>query len=239
MMIKKILLVVFVLLVLAVPASAQGVARLATVGVDNVTVSVGETFTVPVWIHGVSNLYGADVRGADLSDADLRKSDLAWANLEHANLTGANLRGANLGAADFSGANLCGSGFEAVSDTLLSAEANLTVDTLCPQREDDGRCINTDGTHPACRLFQGPPAPPPATTPASPRHTGQHRGASSERDTHRQHRNRAPGAGFTPTRSSANTRGNARHSRPHLALAGLHAGYQQQQVTLHRPRGRK
>lgn len=62
MMIKKILLVVLVLLVLAVPASAQGVARLATVGVDDVTVTVGQEFTVPVWIHGVSNLYGADVR---------------------------------------------------------------------------------------------------------------------------------------------------------------------------------
>ncbi len=62
MMIKKILLVVLVLLVLAVPASAQDVSRSAIVGVDDVTVSVGETFTVPVWIHGVSDLYGADVR---------------------------------------------------------------------------------------------------------------------------------------------------------------------------------
>jgi len=62
MMIKKILLVVLVLLVLAVPASAQDVSRSAIVGVDDVTVSVGETFTVPVWIHGVSNLYGYDVR---------------------------------------------------------------------------------------------------------------------------------------------------------------------------------
>lgn len=62
MMIKKILLVVLVLLVLAVPASAQGVSRSAVVGVDDVTVTVGETFTVPVWAHGVSNLYGYDVR---------------------------------------------------------------------------------------------------------------------------------------------------------------------------------
>ncbi len=62
MMIKKILLVVLVLLVLAVPASAQDVSRSAIVGVDDVTVSVGETFTVPVWVHGVSDLYGADVR---------------------------------------------------------------------------------------------------------------------------------------------------------------------------------
>ncbi len=57
---------VVLLLALAVTSSvsAQGptVARLATVGVDDVTVTVGQTFTVPVWIHGVSNLYGYDVR---------------------------------------------------------------------------------------------------------------------------------------------------------------------------------
>ena len=62
MMIKKILLVVLVLLVLAVPASAQDVSRSAIVGVDDVTVVVGQEFTVPVWVHGVSNLYGYDVR---------------------------------------------------------------------------------------------------------------------------------------------------------------------------------
>ncbi len=57
---------VVLLLALAVTSSvsAQGptVARLATVGVDDVTVTVGQTFTVPVWIHGVTNLYGYDVR---------------------------------------------------------------------------------------------------------------------------------------------------------------------------------
>lgn len=61
-MVKKILLVVLVLLAMAVPASAQDVARTAIVGVDDVTVQVGQEFTVPVWIHGVSNLYGYDVR---------------------------------------------------------------------------------------------------------------------------------------------------------------------------------
>ena len=64
-MFKRILFLVLVLLALvAMPVAAQGptVARLATVGVDDVTVHVGDTFTVPVWIHGVSNLYGYDVR---------------------------------------------------------------------------------------------------------------------------------------------------------------------------------
>lgn len=61
-MVKKILLVVLVLFAMAVPASAQDVARSAVVGVDDVTVTVGQEFTVPVWIHGVSNLYAADVR---------------------------------------------------------------------------------------------------------------------------------------------------------------------------------
>lgn len=64
-MFKRSLVLVLVLLALvAMPVSAQGptVARLATVGVDDVTVHVGDTFTVPVWIHGVSNLYGYDVR---------------------------------------------------------------------------------------------------------------------------------------------------------------------------------
>lgn len=61
-MLKKILLVVLVLFAMAVPASAQDVARTAVVGVDDVTVAVGQEFTVPVWIHGVSDLYGADVR---------------------------------------------------------------------------------------------------------------------------------------------------------------------------------
>ncbi|MBK9231945.1 MAG: hypothetical protein IPO15_14135 [Anaerolineae bacterium] len=45
------------------------------------------------------------------------------------------------------------------------------------------------------------------------RHTGQQRGASSERDTHRQHHNLRFSALVSPT-PSANTRGNARHSRP-------------------------
>ena len=64
-MFKRSLVLVLVLLALVVmPVAAQGptVARLATVGVDNVRVSVGDTFTVPVWIDGVSNLYGYDVR---------------------------------------------------------------------------------------------------------------------------------------------------------------------------------
>lgn len=64
-MFKRILFLVLVLLALvAMPVSAQGPTdvRLATVGVDNVTVHVGDTFTVPVWIHGVTNLYGYDVR---------------------------------------------------------------------------------------------------------------------------------------------------------------------------------
>ena len=61
-MFKKILLVVLVLLAMAVPASAQGVSRSAVVGVDDVTVVVGQEFTVPVWVHGVSNLYAFDVR---------------------------------------------------------------------------------------------------------------------------------------------------------------------------------
>lgn len=61
-MLKKILLVVLVLFAMAVPASAQNVARTAVVGVDDVTVTVGQEFTVPVWVHGVSNLYGYDVR---------------------------------------------------------------------------------------------------------------------------------------------------------------------------------
>ncbi len=61
---RSLVLLVVLLALVAVPVSAQGptVARLATVGVDDVTVTVGETFTVPVWIHGVSNLYGYDVR---------------------------------------------------------------------------------------------------------------------------------------------------------------------------------
>ncbi len=61
---RSLVLLVVLLALVAVPVSAQGptVARLATVGVDDVTVTVGETFTVPVWVHGVSDLYGADVR---------------------------------------------------------------------------------------------------------------------------------------------------------------------------------
>lgn len=65
---RSLVLVVVLVLLVAMPASAQGPtgARLAvataTVGVDSVTVNVGDTFTVPVWIKGVSNLYGADVR---------------------------------------------------------------------------------------------------------------------------------------------------------------------------------
>lgn len=49
--------------VLATGASAQGIGtKPALVSVDNVTVTVGREFTVPVRITGVSNLYGADVR---------------------------------------------------------------------------------------------------------------------------------------------------------------------------------
>ncbi len=57
---------VVLLLALAVTSSvsAQGpvVSRLATVSVGSYDVAVGDTFTVPVTITGVSNLYGADVR---------------------------------------------------------------------------------------------------------------------------------------------------------------------------------
>ena len=61
---RSLVLLVVLLALVAVPVSAQGptVARLATVGVDDVTVTVGETFAVPVWVSGVSDLYGADVR---------------------------------------------------------------------------------------------------------------------------------------------------------------------------------
>lgn len=57
---------VVLLLALAVTSSvsAQGpvVSRLATVSVGSYDVAVGDTFTVPVTITGVSNLYGADVK---------------------------------------------------------------------------------------------------------------------------------------------------------------------------------
>lgn len=61
---RSLVLLVVLLALVAAPVSAQGqtTARLATVGVDDVTVTVGQTFTVPVWIHGVTNLYGYDVR---------------------------------------------------------------------------------------------------------------------------------------------------------------------------------
>ena len=57
-------LVVWLVLALALvsTASAQPVAQVAVVGADDVKVQVGQEFTVPVWINGVSNLYGADVR---------------------------------------------------------------------------------------------------------------------------------------------------------------------------------
>lgn len=61
-MLKKILLVVLVLLAMALPASAQDVARATVVGVDDVTVVVGQEFTVPVRIAGVRDLYAYDVR---------------------------------------------------------------------------------------------------------------------------------------------------------------------------------
>lgn len=57
----KALAIVLVLAVLATGASAQG-SKPAVVSVDNYTVRVGQEFTVPVRIAGVSNLYGADVR---------------------------------------------------------------------------------------------------------------------------------------------------------------------------------
>jgi len=57
-------LVVWLVLALALvsTASAQPVAQVAVVGADDVKAQVGQEFTVPVWINGVSNLYGADVR---------------------------------------------------------------------------------------------------------------------------------------------------------------------------------
>ena len=57
-------LVVWLVLALALvsTASAQHVAQVAVVGADDVKAQVGQEFTVPVWINGVSNLYGADVR---------------------------------------------------------------------------------------------------------------------------------------------------------------------------------
>lgn len=62
-MFKRSLAVWLVLaLALVSTASAQPVAQVAVVGADDVKVQVGQEFTVPVWINGVSNLYGADVR---------------------------------------------------------------------------------------------------------------------------------------------------------------------------------
>jgi len=57
----KIGMVMLVLALLATGVSAQS-SRMAVVSVDSVTVQVGQEFTVPVWISGVSNLYGADVK---------------------------------------------------------------------------------------------------------------------------------------------------------------------------------
>lgn len=57
----KVLAIVLVVAVLATGASAQG-SKTAVVSVDNYTVTVGQEFTVPVRITGVSNLYGYDVR---------------------------------------------------------------------------------------------------------------------------------------------------------------------------------
>lgn len=57
----KRVLVVSVVLALAL-VSTVSAASTATVGVDDVTVQVGQEFTAPVWISGVQNLYGADVR---------------------------------------------------------------------------------------------------------------------------------------------------------------------------------
>lgn len=54
-------MIVLVLAVLATGASAQG-SKTAVVSVSNFTVTVGQEFTVPVRITGVSNLYGYDVR---------------------------------------------------------------------------------------------------------------------------------------------------------------------------------
>ena len=52
-----------ILLVLALlPAVVSAGTAPAVVSVDSVTVTVGQEFTVPVRITGVSNLYGADVR---------------------------------------------------------------------------------------------------------------------------------------------------------------------------------
>ena len=57
---KSLVLVVLVLALLPAVVSA-GVAP-AVVSVDSYVVQVGQEFTVPVRIAGVSNLYGADVR---------------------------------------------------------------------------------------------------------------------------------------------------------------------------------
>lgn len=55
--------ILIVLAVLATGASAQSIgSQPALVSVDSVTVTVGQEFTVPVRITGVSNLYGYDVR---------------------------------------------------------------------------------------------------------------------------------------------------------------------------------
>lgn len=54
--------ILIVLAVLATGASAQTSNKQAVVSVDSVTVTVGQEFTVPVRITGVSNLYGYDVR---------------------------------------------------------------------------------------------------------------------------------------------------------------------------------
>jgi hypothetical protein len=59
----KVLAILIVLAVLATGASAQSVStQPALVSVGNITVAVGQEFTVPVRITGVSNLYGYDVR---------------------------------------------------------------------------------------------------------------------------------------------------------------------------------
>ena len=62
-LLARVLAILIVVAVLATGASAQDIStRPALVSVDNYTVAVGQEFTVPVRIAGVSNLYGYDMR---------------------------------------------------------------------------------------------------------------------------------------------------------------------------------
>lgn len=62
---RSLVLLVVLLALVAMPASAQGpvVSRMATLSVPAVTVvTVGESVDVPITISGVSGLYGIDVK---------------------------------------------------------------------------------------------------------------------------------------------------------------------------------